>query len=568
MGMNITNSPQGESTLVVQGGTHVVVSEPDVLVCGNDDPQLLNVNYEKATACIKPNGTYLQGPPGPPGEDGGQGPRGPQGIQGPAGPGGTGPEGPAGVDRYTWIKYADTTTPDASEMFNESGYQYIGIAHNQLVSQGGGDPNELNYSYYQWSKILGVDGESIIGPPGPTGAAGTDGKGFNWVGAFPQDPTIVELGRDPEEEDTYYNTSDGNSYHYFFGDWEILVGTGSGAVGPAGPVGGSFIWKGDSATDLNAPNRNWLYRNTGDDLYYVYDGTVWELATSDGRSNITGAPLIAGNYFYTTYYSGTNPPAPTLDGTTNGWSPNLESFAAGTVTHMAQKIAVEPVVGDWGPITNIESSPFRGPQGFRGSNTIAVGITGWDEVWSDTIAEQFLAGAPQEYDTVTLYLEGDTGVQETRRFINPTGTAWVWEPYIPVIIGKVTGDVDVFSLSEINTAHASTTRKTYSIARNSEKGYVVSVSPIEVTVTGGTGTAIVEVELEIDSMVDDSSTIVSEVATSARSLTKGLFTTIPQGSGDVILNLNTSITLTGDASATINSQKILFTYAGTNNTFN
>ncbi|AUR90917.1 hypothetical protein NVP1152O_012 [Vibrio phage 1.152.O._10N.222.46.E1] len=70
MGMNITNSPQGESNLVVQEGTHIVVSEPDVLVCGNDDPQLLSINYEKPTDCIKPNGTYLQGPPGPPGSDG------------------------------------------------------------------------------------------------------------------------------------------------------------------------------------------------------------------------------------------------------------------------------------------------------------------------------------------------------------------------------------------------------------------------------------------------------------------------------------------------------------------
>lgn len=568
MPMNITNSPQGESTLVVKGGTNIVSSDPDVLICKDTSQQLLNVNQDEPTYCTRPDGQYLQGPKGDKGADGDRGPRGFQGIQGEQGPGGTGPAGPPGVDRYTWIKYADNTTPDASEMFNESGYQYIGIAHNQLVNQGDGDPNELNYAYYQWSKILGNDGESIIGPPGPTGAAGADGQGFNWIGAFPFNPTSVELGRDPEEGDTYYNTSDGNSYHYFYDDWEILVGTGEGAVGPAGPVGGSFIWKGDSSTNPSSPNRNWLYRNTGDDLYYVYDGTGWELATSDGRSNITGAPLIAGNYFYTTYYSGTNPPTPTLDGTTNGWSPNLESFAAGTVTHMAQKITYEPAVGDWGPVTNIESSPFRGPQGFRGSNTIAVGITGWDEVWSDTIAEQFLAGAPQEYDIVTLYLEGDTGVQETRRFTNTTGTAWSWEPYTPVIIDKVTGDVDVFSLSEINTAHTSTTRKTYTIARSSEKDYIVSVSPIEVTVTGGTGTATVEVELELDSTIDDSSTIVSEVATSARSLTKGLFTTIPQGSGNVVLNLNTSITLTGDASAIINSQKILFTYAGTNNTFN
>ncbi|APC46028.1 phage tail fiber [Vibrio phage vB_VspP_pVa5] len=562
--MNITNSPQGESTLVVQGGTHVVVSEPDVLVCGNDDPQLLNVNYEKATACIKPNGTYLQGPPGPPGDDGEQGPRGFQGIQGPVGPGGTGPEGPPGVDRYTWIKYADSITPPPEDMFNESGYQYIGIAHNQLVNQGGGDPSESDYTVYQWSQILGVDGDSIVGPPGPQGLPGEDGSGFNWVGAFPFDPTEVELGRPVEEEDTYYNTSDGNSYHYFNGGWEILVGTGEGAVGPAGPLGGSFDWKGDSATDLNNPNRNWLYRNTGDDLYYTFDGTDWVLATSDGRPNITGTPLIAGNRFYTTYYSGTTPPPPTLEGIADGWNPNPSSFAPGSITHVAQKIALNPAVGDWGPVTNIETLPFRGPHGFRGSATTSVGITGWDGVWNDTIAEQFLSGAPQEFDIVTLYLEGDTSVQETRRFNNPTGTAWVWEPYTPVVLEAVLGDVDIFSLPLVSGTHTSTVRKTYTIPRSVQKDYVVSVSPIEVEIDEGTGTASVVVDISLDSVVDDSSTLTR----TGRSLTKGLFTTIPQGSGDVVLTLNTSITLTGDASASINAQKILFTYAGTNNTFN
>lgn len=564
MGMNITNSPHGESILVVQDGTHIVVSEPDVLVCGNEEPQLLNVNYEKPTDCIKPNGMYLQGPPGPAGKDGPQGPRGFQGIQGEQGPGGTGPEGPPGVDRYTWIKYADSTTPPPEEMFNESGYRYIGIAHNRLVNQGGGDPDELNYAVYQWSQILGVDGDSIVGPQGPQGIPGQDGSGFNWIGAFPQDPTEIELGRPPEEEDTYYNTTDGNSYHYFNGGWEILVGTGEGSVGPAGPLGGSYDWKGDSDTNLNNPNRNWLYRNTIDDLFYTFDGTAWVLATSDGRANLTGTPLIAGNYFYTTYYSGTTPPPPTLEGVADGWNPNPASFAPGSITHVSQKVGFNPAVGDWGPVTNIESLPFRGPHGFRGSSSLAVGITGWDEVWSDKIAEQFLAGAPQEYDIVTLYLEGNTGVQETRRFNNPTGTAWIWEPYTPVILTPSSGDVDIFSLPEITGAHTSTVRKSYTIARSPDKDYVVSVSPMEVEIVEGTGTASVVVDVALDGLVDDSSTI----SNNGRSLTKGLFTTIPQGSGNVVLTLNTSITLTGDASAKINMQKVLFTYNGINNTFN
>ncbi|AUR82495.1 hypothetical protein NVP2130O_012 [Vibrio phage 2.130.O._10N.222.46.C2] len=564
MGMNITNSPQGESNLVVQEGTHIVVSEPDVLVCGNDDPQLLSINYEKPTDCIKPNGTYLQGPPGPPGSDGQQGPRGFQGIQGPIGPGGTGPEGPPGVDRYTWIKYADSITPPPEDMFNESGYRYIGIAHNQLVIQGGGDPNESDYTVYQWSQILGEDGDSIVGPAGPQGIPGEDGSGFNWVGQFPQDPTEVELGRPPEEGDTYYNTSDGTSYHYFYGGWEILVGTGEGDVGPAGPVGGSYIWKGDSDTNPSSPSYNWLYRNTTDNLYYTFDGTAWVLATSDGRSNITGTPLIEGNYFYTTYYSGATPPPPTLEGVANGWNPNPASFAPGTITHVSQKIGFTPTVGDWGPVTNIELLPFRGPFGFRGSASTSVGIVGWDQVWSDKIAEQFLSGAPQEFDTVTLYLDGDTGVQETRRFVNTTGVAWEWEPYEPVILERVVGDVDIFSLPLVTGAHPSTVRKSYTISKSSEKDYVVSVSSMEVEIVEGTGTATVVVDVALDGVVDDSSTISSN----NRSLTKGLFTAIPQGSGDVELTLNTSITLTGDASASINAQKILFTYNGVNNTFN
>src|SRR5690606_8750992 len=105
----------------------------------------IGIAYNKSTI-VESNtpGDYtwalIQGP---------QGGQGPQGIQGPA--------GADGIQRYTWIKYADTPTPGLSD--SPTGKTYMGIAYNKTTAA-----ESSNYADYEWSLIRGPAGSD--GSPG------------------------------------------------------------------------------------------------------------------------------------------------------------------------------------------------------------------------------------------------------------------------------------------------------------------------------------------------------------------------------------------------------------------
>ncbi|QHT47333.1 collagen-like protein [Bacillus sp. SB49] len=113
--------------------------------------------------------TGPQGPQGPEGLRGLIGPEGPKGdtgSRGPSGPkGGTGSRGPQGNDglpKYTWIKYADTSSGSGMSD-SPSGKEYVGFAYNKNTATESTNPSD-----YQWQRTLGPTGPQE--PKGNTGS--------------------------------------------------------------------------------------------------------------------------------------------------------------------------------------------------------------------------------------------------------------------------------------------------------------------------------------------------------------------------------------------------------------
>ncbi|ELK47175.1 collagen-like protein [Halobacillus sp. BAB-2008] len=118
--------------------------------------------------------TGPQGPQGPEGLRGLTGPEGPKGdtgSRGPTGPkGDTGSRGPQGNDgqpKYTWIKYADTSSGSGMSD-SPSGKEYVGFAYNKNTATESTNPSD-----YQWQRTLGPTGPQ--GPKGNTGSTGPRG---------------------------------------------------------------------------------------------------------------------------------------------------------------------------------------------------------------------------------------------------------------------------------------------------------------------------------------------------------------------------------------------------------
>ena len=127
--------------------------------------------------------------------------------------------------------------------------------------------------------------------------------------------------------------------------------------------------------------------------------------------------------------TGGSPNAVTGEGNDAHWNTDPGSFNPGEITHIAQKLSADPGQGDWSDPIPIDSNEFIGPQGYRGAVDIAVPVNGWDGVWSNIIASQYVSGgSPQEWDIVTLYQTEDETIEETRRY-NATSTGWEWELY-------------------------------------------------------------------------------------------------------------------------------------------
>ncbi|MBA7591021.1 hypothetical protein ES708_33167 [subsurface metagenome] len=114
----------------------------------------------------------------------------------------------------------------------------------------------------------GSQGEQGI--QGATGEAGKDGISITWFGDYPTAPMS-----NPNENDAYYNTTDGVSYIWDGGAWDVLVKDGA--------AGTPITWMGTAA---GAPTSwrvlNYAYYNSTAGTSYIWDGNSWEILAKDG----------------------------------------------------------------------------------------------------------------------------------------------------------------------------------------------------------------------------------------------------------------------------------------------
>lgn len=493
MGMNIVDD-RGKGSIVVisEGGDTVVSSAKESLITSCEDSEVIIHELTGTDIISLDNGQYLKGDQGDrstikvgavrsgpipavtnigdefdaifdftlaQGDTGDTGAKGDQGIPGPTGDaGGPGNPGQSAPTQYTWVKYANSITPTPAEMVDDpTGQDFVGIAYNKSLPESSAHPDEFDYTQYGWSYILGKDGTN--GYAGSDGVDGLPGAGFTWVGEWPSHPTSVELGRDPLDGDTYLNTTDGKVYTYAGGWHTMLESGGTGPQGPQGAPGGGVVWQGEQASSPAGAEVNWAYLNTVNGIIYIYDGYAWTVMTSDGHDNIAGADTGGPDKIYITYHAQVlEPNPPTLEGDTLGWNPDPHSFVAGTILWCSQKVATDPQLGLWGDPISLSGLDFRGPVGFRGSNSIMVPTA--DGIWSDQVAAQATPGAaPAEWDVVSIYKSSDPEVQETKRYGQNTQSGyWEWLDYNYVFLGDVLvdGTVDGQAFNAATTIIAGT----------------------------------------------------------------------------------------------------------------
>ncbi|MFD9628683.1 hypothetical protein [Peribacillus muralis] len=113
------------------------------------------------------------------GDIGPQGPQGPQGSQGV-----TGPKGADGVQLYTWLKYADSSTSGMSE--SPTGKKWMGIAYNKTTAT-----ESNNYADYSWSL---VEGNSFTWNMLRNTAITNNADYFTLVGGVTRDPAKLNNG--------------------------------------------------------------------------------------------------------------------------------------------------------------------------------------------------------------------------------------------------------------------------------------------------------------------------------------------------------------------------------------
>lgn len=107
----------------------------------------------------------------------------------------------------------------------------------------------------------------------------------------------------------------------------------------AGVDGFSIVWKGELDQAPGSPITNWAYKNTNNNIVYIYNGIAWEVMVLDGSDGTNGTNGTNGLSVYITYHdnpaSGVAPTLPTTAaGTNNGW----HTAATSASNWMSQKV--------------------------------------------------------------------------------------------------------------------------------------------------------------------------------------------------------------------------------------
>lgn len=127
----------------------------------------------------------------------------------------------------------------------------------------------------------------LLAAKGDKGETGKDGASINWRGSFASSSSVAS----PKHLDVYYNTTDGCSYIYINSSWQKLSSKGDkGNTGESGQDGASVNWRGSFTSSSSISNPKYLdaYYNTTDGCSYIYANNVWQKLSSKGDKGDTG----------------------------------------------------------------------------------------------------------------------------------------------------------------------------------------------------------------------------------------------------------------------------------------
>lgn len=202
--------------------------------------------------------------------------------------------GPAGADgktTYTWVAYSDY--PDGRDMYQlpNGNTKYLGIAVNKETATEGSNPADYTWSLFKGSD--GKDGLSVVG--GGHWESGKTPYKANTMVSFANCVFLskVETSNPPikiarfkngafrRKKDGGYILAGKSADWVVHEDWDILL-DGRELKGE------SFNFLGEFASHPANPQNGDTYRNTTDHCTYTYKDGIWKVMLEDGTDGKDG----------------------------------------------------------------------------------------------------------------------------------------------------------------------------------------------------------------------------------------------------------------------------------------
>lgn len=300
-------------------------------------------------------------------------------------PGIPGVPGADGTPRYTWVKYA-TSSSGADMSDSPTGKSYIGLAYNKMTAT-----ESTVASDYEWSLFQGPQGvKGDKGDPGSDGLPGADGKGIKstalayalstsgttvpTTGWSSTVPTLVK-GRYLWTRTTWTYTDNATEVGYSV----AYAGTdgSSGSDGLPGKDGvgitGTTISYAVSSSGTTAPTTGWAAQPPSAVAgQFIWTRTVWnysdgatETGYSVGKFGDTGAKGDKGDtgtagvgissitpYFRSVAATASAPAVPTTM-TPSGWTTTEPAWAPNTSLYRVERVVYTNNAFAYTPVTKI-----------------------------------------------------------------------------------------------------------------------------------------------------------------------------------------------------------------------
>lgn len=367
-----------------------------------------------------------------------------------------GAPGEDGTPRYTWVKYA-TSSSGAGMSDDPTGKTYIGLAYNKTSAT-----ESTVASDYQWALIQGPRGEA--GPQGIPGPEGADGQSlYTWI-KYADTPTtgMSDLPAGKKYMGiAYNNTTSTESSSYSDYEWSLIEGPqgNQGIQGPKGDDGQTtYTWikYGTSATGAGMSDsptgKTYIgiaYNKTTATESNTASDYQWSLIQGpQGEKGGTG-PQGIGISSITPYYRdvvrGAAAPAVPTTATPSGWATSEPTWVPNRDLYRVEKITYTNNTFAYTAVTKIAA--------YAGIDAAMAAANGKNlNTYTDLAASSKPGPAPAPNNSRTvgdIHRNRDSSTGEIWAEYQWTGSAWKEVSYGDEIlrsldVGKVTGGTGAF----------------------------------------------------------------------------------------------------------------------------